>query len=261
MPKMRRTWKLWAGTTLALIIGVIPIYRSVSGAKSNLIHARRGPVVESVYGMGTVTANRTFQLKVGVTTNIRDLFVKEGDSVKAGAALLSLDDAGVQRAPFNGTVTAINYKSRETVFPQMPILSMADLHDVYVVVSLEQQGAIRVLRDQKALLSFESLRGQKAHGIVRAIFPTEGQFLVHIEVSDLPSGILPGMTADVAIEVARKQDALLVPVAAISAGQVIVLRDGHRKKTEIKVGSIDGQWAEVLSGDVREGEPLIVRAQ
>ena len=96
-------------------------------------------IVQSVYGIGTVTATHSFQLKLGVTGSVVDLYVKEGDSVKKGERLVNIDQV-VYRAPFAGTVTSLPYKIGENVFAQLPILSLVNLLDRYLVVSLEQQG-------------------------------------------------------------------------------------------------------------------------
>src|SRR3989338_7440611 len=56
---------------------------------------KRGSVIESVYGIGTVTATKSYQLKLGVTSTIRRLYVKEGDQVGKGQALVDLDGTGI----------------------------------------------------------------------------------------------------------------------------------------------------------------------
>ena len=233
-------------------------HKSANGTKAGL---KRGPIVEAIYGLGTVTSNREFNFKVGVTSQIRQIFVREGQEIGAGAPLLRLEDSGVQKAPFSGTVISLPFKEGETVYPQAPILTLVDLHDRYIRVSLEQQGAIRVRPGQTARLTFESLRGQKFEGKIESIFPRSDQFVAHITVRDLPKEILPGMTADVAIEVGRKPDALLLPVTALSSGRVIVERGNHPQKIEVKIGIVDGEWAEVLEGDVREGDLVFVRKE
>lgn len=235
-------------------------YRMAGSTQSATV--RRGPIVEAVYGLGTVASARTYQLRLGITTSLREAFVREGDRIEKGVPLVRLDEGLVQKAPFRGTVTSVAYKAGETVFPQSPVLMMMDLENLYVVVALEQQGALRVRKEQKALLSFESLRGRRVEGKVRTVFPSDGQFIVHIETAEpLPAGILPGMTADVAIEVGKRDDAILIPLAAVSAGKVLVERDGKRVKTDVRLGNIDGQWAEVVSEGLREGDTLLIPAR
>lgn len=254
---MRRSI-LAAGATTVVIIGSgSAFYWNRSRAET--AKPKHGPIIESVYGLGTVKSDRTFNFKTGTTTGIRKIFVREGDRVNAGDALLSLDDGGTQRAPFTGTVTSINFKESETVFPQLTIFSLMDLSLRYIEVSLEQQGALRVRKDQPASLSFESLRGIRINGVVSSIFPKEGQFLIHIRVENLPPEILPGMTADVAVQVGQRENSMLVPLAAISGGKVVLLRDGHKIKTDVKVGIIDGEWAEIIEGDVKSSDEIYLR--
>lgn len=221
--------------------------------------ARKGDLVEAVYGLGTVTAQKTYEVKLGVTQRLAKLLVRQGDKVQKGAPLLVLDDAVMVRAPFGGVVTSLPFRQGETVYPQTSILTLVDLEKPYVAVSLEQEGALRVRVDQVVKLSFESIHQQTFVGRVRTIFPKDGQFIVHIDVANLPSSILPGMTADVAVEIARRADVFMVPAEAFLNGSVAVLRDGHVKKVPIQVGAADGQWLEVTKGDVSVSDVFVIR--
>lgn len=218
----------------------------------------QGPVVQAVYGIGTVTANHVYALRVGVTTTISELAVKEGDHVRAGDRLLTVDRTTVFRAPFAGTVTSLPVKMGETVFPQTALLVLTDLRDLYLVVSLEQQAAILVKPGQKASISFENMRDVTCHGVVRTVYSNAGQFLVDIRSTDLPPAILPDMTADVGIEISTHENALLVPVAAISSHEVRLKRDGKMLKERVTVGWVDSERAEILSGNVRAGDRALV---
>lgn len=220
--------------------------------------ARTGDLVEAVYGLGTVTANQSFQLKIAVTATIRQIHVREGDVVKAGAPLLRLDDGAAFTAPFAGTITSLPYKVGETVFPQLPMLTLMNLKDRFIAVSLEQEGALRVRPGQGARISFETLRGQSFNGKVRTLFPGTSQFLVHIDVPELPAEVLPGMAGDVAIEVASRENVLMVPIAAVQSGRILVKTGKIPKKVQVTLGAVDGSWGEVLSGDVHAGDPVIV---
>lgn len=225
---------------------------------STRVFPKMGRMVESVYGIGTVTARHTYQLKLGVSDTLEKLYVDEGASVLKGQPLIALVDYHTVRAPFTGVVTSLPYKEGESVFPQIPVLTLTDLKNPYVVVSLEQSGAIPVRKDQHALLSFESLRGQKLGGMVSAIYPKEGEFCVNIEVPDLPEGILVGMTCDVAIQVAAKDNVLQIPMVAVDKGFVTVLRNGIPKKIAVKLGAADGTWIEVADNSVQPNDTLLL---
>lgn len=219
----------------------------------------KGPILESVYGIGTVTATRSFQLKWGVTGTVRKLFVQEGDPVKQGAPIATLDTT-VATAPFDGTVTWLPVKVGENIFPQSVVFSLVDLQDRYVVVTLEQRGALRVRQGQTVRLNFDSLRASTFSGVVQAIYSHDTNFLVRIGVTDLAPTILPGMTGDVAIAIAEHPDALLIPITAIANGSVRVAHGGGSTSVAVRTGIVDGTMAEIVSGDLHEGDRLLLPA-
>lgn len=259
--KQHKTAVLVAGLLLltVVVISVLRANHRNDGALSEPI--KRGTIAESVYGIGTVTATRSFQLKTAVPSAIRRLYVKEGDRVSQGQLLVELQDVSLFRAPFAGTVTSLPLKVGETVFAQSVILELADLQDRYLTVSLEQRGAIRVRPGQQARISFENMRGETYQGMVESVYSRGNDFLVRIDVSKLPPQILPGMTADVAIEIATRKDALLVPAAAIDNGTVRVKRERAKPvSVPIQVGVVDGAVAEIVSGEISEGDRLVLPA-
>lgn len=220
---------------------------------------RRGEIVDAVYGIGTVTATRSYSIKPGVISRISDLFVQEGDSVRRGAKLAEIDQV-IYKAPFDGVINFLPFKVGENIFTQLPILVLTDLRDRYLVASLEQQGALRVRPGQKAKLSFDSIRNETFEGVVQSVYSYHSNFLARIDVPGLPSEILPDMTADIAIIIREVKDALLIPVAAYENGSVWVKR-GHGIPilTPVTLGVVDGAMAEVASGNLNVGDTLMVR--
>lgn len=220
---------------------------------------QRGTITESIYGIGTVTASKSFSVKTGVTSTVKQIFVKEGDGVTAGQKLMELDQGALFTAPFSGTVTALPVKVGETIFQQSNLLTLTDLTDRYLLVSLDQKGAVRVKKDQIAKISFESLRNETFEGKIQSVYSNESNFLVRINISSLPKAILPGMTADVAISISEKENVLLVPVAAILNGEVKV-KNGTRKPSVVPLtlGLVDSTVAEVVTGDLKEGDRLLL---
>ena len=219
----------------------------------------RGPIVDAIYGIGTVTASRSYALKPGVTSTIAELDVKEGDFVRKGGKLASIEYT-TYRAPFDGVVNYLPFKVGENVFTQIPLLVLTDLLNRYLVVSIEQQGAIRVRAGQSAKLSFDSIRGQNFDGKVISVYSYNSNFLARIDVPNLPPEILPDMTADIAIIVRQVPDVLLLPVSALENDSVWVKRP-YRIPTQVRVklGVVDGAFAQVVDGDLHEGDRVLFR--
>ncbi len=225
---------------------------------SNQAHPKWGPMVEAVYGIGTVTARHTYDMKLGVSDTLEKLYVSEGDSVKRGQALLALADGRTLRAPFDGVVTSLPFKEGETVFPEISLLTLTDMNNPYVVVSLEQSGAIKVKAGQTAVLSYETIRDQKTEGKVSSIYPKDSQFFVNIEVNSLPPGILVGMTPDVAIQVGSKDKVLQIPLKAVIQGKIKVLKGIFTRDIPVKLGISNGDWVEVTDNSLQGDETLIL---
>jgi len=245
-------------TFAVLAFGVVGFFYGRRKGPHLQTHPKKGPIVESIYGLGTVQSDNVYNIKLGVTAMIKRVFVKEGEFVKKGQKLILFDENSVQSqiAPFAGFVTQINYFPGETVFPQASILTLMDLERRYISVALDQGGALRVRPQQKALLSFDSSGKGTFTGNVRAIFPRQGQLVAHIDCPELPPEILPGMTADVSIVVHEKSPATLIPLKTIQQGKIWISRAGSTQAIPVQLGIVDAEWAEVLSPTLSENDIL-----
>jgi multidrug efflux pump subunit AcrA (membrane-fusion protein) len=251
-----KKWRFVIFTSLILFAIFLTIFWKARSPNER-VRIKQGNLVESIYGLGTVTPDQIFHVRSGLTAWLRKLFVKEGDSVETDSALVQLDDR-IVRSPITGTVTQVDFKQGEIIPPQVSIVNVTNLKKLYLEVSLEQQSILRIRPQQKAYVSFESLRGERYDGQVLAVFPKANQFIVRIELENWPKGILPGMTADVAILVGEKQNVLLIPLQAISAGRVTRIRNGKREKIPVQLGMIDGEWAEVTSQNISVDDEILV---
>jgi HlyD family secretion protein len=101
---------------------------------------------------------------------------------------------------------------------------------------------------------------------------------VVVQVHNRDLKLMPGMTANVSVVLATKQDVLRIPNAALrfrpseqapgkaSAGAekkgpgVWVLENGKPKRVGITLGISDGSYTEVVSGELKEGQHLIIEA-
>lgn len=252
---MKQKYVYIAFVAIILFISAFVYYRY--NILTEKIHPRRSSIVESIYALGTVTPFSTYQVRTGVTLYVNKIFVKEGDRIKKNDLLIKLDE-NLYRSPIDGTVTHVAYMEGEIVVPQSNILSVTNLENLYLEVSLEQQSVLRVKKDQTIVASFESLRHEKFNGRVKSIFSREGQFIVHIDLEKWPEGVLPGMTADIAILIGTKNNALLIPINAIVGGKVKRRRNGRLEKVQVKLGAIADGWGEVVEGDFTESDELIL---
>ncbi|MGE0762961.1 MAG: efflux RND transporter periplasmic adaptor subunit [Bdellovibrionales bacterium] len=225
--------------------------------KYNRVKPAEGQITEAVYGLGKVKSNQRFEVKVGVLSTVKERFVREGDQVEKGQRLIQLESSAVFRAPFAGTVSLISLFEGETALPNSTILRLENLKDRYLELSLEQESALRIRPGQVAKVSFESLRNQTLAGQVTAIFPKDDEFIANIKVDNLDASILPGMTADVSVEIGQVKGTL-VPYKALRSGTLLVNRKGHSRKIKVEVGLTDGLSAEITGGELLPDDEILV---
>lgn len=252
--RFQKRWIFIVGFVITAAV-IFFYYRS---QKSDLIRPRRGDIVESIYGLGTVVSDTVYRARIGVNLTVKKLFVKEGDAVMAGASLVQLDETLI-RSPISGTVSEVQFKTGEMAPAQATLVTVVNLQSLYLEVSLEQQSVLRVRKGQEVAVAFENIRNQKLSGKVSSVFSRQNQFIVKIEIPSWPPGVLPGMTADTAILVGKTSQALLIPLKSIVGGQVVRVRDGKKSKVSVKLDTIDGEWGELVSGDILETDELLIR--
>tara|TARA_Y100001937_G_scaffold128452_3_gene205088 strand:+ start:350542 stop:351345 length:804 start_codon:yes stop_codon:yes gene_type:complete len=256
--KKRETGKL---SMVRVAIVAVPILLVLAflllGRNYETVNPRKGPIVEAVYGLGTVTPRRTFTVKTGVAGRIETIHARPGDQVGKGAPLIRTDSI-LFRAPFEGTVTSLMFEENEIVMPGSPILIMKTTKDHHVELIMDQESVLRIQPGLKAELSFESLRSRRIQGVVSRVYSSAGEFVVEVESDEMPEEVLPDMTADVAIEVARREDVMLIPQRAVQRGQVQVIRNGLKKRVPIKIGAADAEWVEVLDDSLQMDDRIII---
>ncbi len=258
MKNSKMKWLLLIGVLSVLLVAVIAFSK-----RRNVyyLQAKKGDVLEAIYGLGKVETDEVFELKIGVMGNVKSLFVNEGDFVKKGQRMINFENIGAFFAPFSGTITSAEYKDGELVSPQVPVLRLENLDKKYIQVSLEQEAALRVRPGQQAKIVFQSLSGGTILGRVERVYPKNGEFIARINVDTIDSHVLPGMTADVVIEVGSKKDVVLIPIKAISSGQVIRRRNGKKEKIDVVTGHTDGLWSELVEGDILLTDELLVKGK
>jgi multidrug efflux pump subunit AcrA (membrane-fusion protein) len=235
--------------SLLVIISILitlMIYKKNHDGEWVALH--EGTIIDSIYGLATLESDEIFRYRIGVTTQIKKLHVKEGATVKKGELLLQLSEGVTVRSPIEGVVTQLDTKENETAFPNVNLITVMNLNKVALSITLEQSSAIRVRNHLPVKIQFESLKGKAIAGTVRSVYPKEGQFVIMVDLKEVPPSVLPGMTADTAIIVGEKQNALLAPIRAVQRGLVTLRENGKTKKVHVKTGFQDSEHIELMEG-------------
>ncbi|MBS0322536.1 MAG: efflux RND transporter periplasmic adaptor subunit [Proteobacteria bacterium] len=200
----------------------------------------------------------------------------------------------VIRSPVSGVVVDRQIDVGQTVaasFQTPTLFKIAqDLAKMQIDSSFAEADIGQIRTGQKVRFNVDAFPSRSFHGSVRLIRlnPTTTQNVVTydvvIDVANPELILLPGMTAYVNIGVARREDALRVPNAALrfkpvdqpvaagsgpkpgegkkkrdgSSGTVWVLRDGKPVAVAIGLGITDGRNTEVTGGELKAGDAVIV---
>jgi HlyD family secretion protein len=183
-------------------------------------------------------------------------------AIQATLAMPNID------APFNGVITDIRSMIGDQVGPTTLTFRLDDLARLLVDVQITEVDINRVKVGQPVTLSFDAISGKEYHGKIFSVakvgVSTNGtvNFTVTIELTDTDDAVRPGMTSAVNIVVDQLSDVLLVENRAVrlSKGQRIVylLRGGNLTSTPITLGAISDTSSEILSGDVQDGDVLVL---
>lgn len=226
--------------------------------QKDIIHPQKGDVIEAVYGLGIIKSENNYHAKAAILSSVKEFYVSEGQDVNKGQKLFLTDQGSIYYAPFSGKITDIPVTINENLFPQTLILSLVDLNRLYLEVSLEQQGAMKLSKGIRAEISFEFFRNKKFQGTISTIYPKADQFIAKVLIDKWPSGVLPGMSADVAFEVAKKTNVILIPVKAVANGHIVVIKKNKKEKLKVQIGLIDQEKAEVLSPSLSIKDEIIL---
>jgi HlyD family secretion protein len=238
--------------------------------------------------MSAITA-ATAQLKVAeVQIDSAQAQVRQREAALQQAAV-DLERTKIH-APVDGVVVSRNVDAGQTLAAslQAPTLFTIanDLTKMQVETSVDEADIGRVTLDQGATFTVDSFPRRTFAG--RVVQVRKGAQVVHnvvtynvvVAVTNEDHKLLPGMTAHVKIVVDRKPGAIKVPTAALrfrppgvepeptqtatppdgegTDGVVWVLAEGKPTARRVKLGISDGTFVELLGGDLRPEQEVIV---
>ena len=232
---------------------------------------------------------KTARLKMDDLTAQERAIEAARQNVKAAQAQVEIEKVNVDLArqkyadtsvysPMDCVVTARNVQVGQIISSPYTnvaggttVLTLSDLSHIYVLATVDESDISRVVLGQDAKVTVDAYPGKFFKGKVVRIAPRGVNvsnvvtFEVKIEILSENKNLLrPEMTANVHIEVAKKENTLAVPNDAIQRkGQgkyvVEVLKpDNSQDEKEVKIGIGDGRRTEIVSG-LGEGETVVLK--
>ncbi len=202
------------------------------------------------------------RLKDGVPAQDLQAAQAQVDSAQA-----TLDQVKI-KAPFSGTILAVNVVQGDMVGPGTIVVVIADLSELHVDVPVAEVDYNRLAAGQSAQLILDAIPDTTYHGKVTQIglnASTSGgsvSYPIRVVVSDADKNMLPGMTVAVEIEVSHLENVLLVPNRALrnvnGSLVVYILQNGVQKPVTVELGTNNDTMSVVTKGDLKEGDVIVL---
>ncbi|MHB1134025.1 MAG: efflux RND transporter periplasmic adaptor subunit [Chloroflexota bacterium] len=250
---------------------------SLDQAQANL--AKLAPRSEDVRAakasLDQAQANLAKLTAAGTST---DLQIQQAAVAQAEQALkqaeLAVDNATL-RAPFAGIVAQVSVVPGATATSASPALKLINRNPLHVDLRLSENDVAKVQLGQPVRIAVPSLGDWATDGRVIFVAPAAENvsgvvtYVARVSFSDSEPKVKVGMTADLSIEVARKESVLLVPNTTLlpkGTGRVVQVPDASAAPTgsagpavrevDVQTGLSDGTSTEILSG-LDEGQQVI----
>ncbi len=169
------------------------------------------------------------------------------------------------RSPVAGVLIAHNVEVGDVVQPGKLLMTLSPQGKTQIVIAVDEKNLHLIALGQKALVSADAYPQQKFSATLIYINPginaQTGAVDVKLDVPDAPEMLRQDMTVSVDIEVARRAQALLLPIAAVheadsAAPWVLRVEQGRAVKAAVRVGLRSGGLVELLDG-LHEGDQVL----
>lgn len=169
------------------------------------------------------------------------------------------------QAPVDGVLIARNVEVGDVVQPGKLLMTLSPQGKTQVVIAVDEKNLHLIALGQKALVSADAYPQQKFAAELVYINPgvnaQTGAVDVKLDVAEPPATLRQDMTVSVDIEVARKAQALLLPVSAVhdidsAAPWVLRVQNGRAGKVALQTGLRSAGLVEVLGG-LQAGEQVL----
>jgi HlyD family secretion protein len=190
-------------------------------------------------------------------------------------AQLNLDNATL-KAPFAGIISEVNIvpgsSANSAVANAAPVMKLINRNPLHVDLKLSENDVAQVQLGQPVQLTIQSLENLQTEGKVGYIAPAADNsngvvtYAVRVTFADNNPRVKVGMTADLNIVTAHRDNVLLVPNTALlpkGSGRVVQVPTTDKQgrpttqEVNVKTGLSDGTHTEVLSG-LTAGQQVVV---
>lgn len=253
-----------------------------------------GPMKIIVEATGTVKSENEVEVKVPISGRIEKILVVEGDRVKKDQVLFyvssseraALLDAAKARgpeeykeweqnfkmtpvySPIDGTIIQRRYEPGQTFSAEATVLVMSDRLTVKAKVDETDIGKVVVNQNAEIILDAYQDKIIKAKidqiAFDAVVENSVTTYVVDVLPDQAPKFMRSGMTANVNIEVANRQNVLTIPIIGAiyhNDKSYVLVKDSNSEnfiEKEVKLGATEGNKIEVVDG-LKAGDTIYIK--
>ncbi len=186
-------------------------------------------------------------------------------------------------SPIDGVVLTRKVSEGQTITagfstPELFVVAQ-DLTKMQIEAKVSEADIVKIQAGQQAEFTLDGYMGEKFKGVVRQVrtnyvdssSATGGtSYTVIVDVNNEDLRLKPGMTATMTIFTQQKEDVLMVPNEALrfspstnkrtyeNTGVWKSVRGQAPQRVDVTIGIIAAKNTEIMSGDIQEGDKIIV---
>lgn len=269
-------------TVIAASAGLYLYKSNQSTVTYREVPVKRGDLVLKVEASGTVSPQNRLEIKPPIAGRIEEVLVKEGQVVKKGkilawissterAALLdSVRTQGEKEirkwedlykptpviAPIDGTIILRNVEAGQSFTNTDSIFTMADR--LTVKAQVDETDIAQIKTGQSAVITLDAYPNEQVTGKVvhvaydATVTNNVTTYLCDVLPDKVPDFMRSGMTANVSIEVSKKENVLKLPLTAViqsQEGARVRIKNGDKFSViPVQTGSEDGKMIVIEEG-------------
>jgi len=164
------------------------------------------------------------------------------------------------RSSIDGIINEVLSEKGDLIDSGAPLASIISKKRV-VVAEVSEENFSGLLKGQKAVVRFLSLGGSLYNAEVLKIFPSADpetqRYSIELKVDISQEILVPGLTGEVTITTAQRENAKMIPTRALMGDHVFVYSNGRLEFRQIVYGFRDLTRVEVREG-LEKGELVVV---
>ena len=154
------------------------------------------------------------------------------------------------KSEVDGKLYAFLKEQGELISPQIPIAIIGSSDSFYLKLSIDENDIIKIMIGQKVFVSMDSYKGDVYEATITKIFPLMNEksrsFEAEAVFTKRPANLYPNLTAEANIEIASKEQAMMIPRKYLIDDAYVMI--SKKEKRKVTVGLKDYQYVEILEG-------------